>query len=110
MVRQSSKPPSKVSLIVHQSHSCQKVVQARTELDPVSSGEDFNLEEGDNGPDDPDDANTPGPSNLDSEPSLKNTRSGGSCAPDIAYFFREFDFPDAKKAGAKVMRACKECM
>ena len=110
MVRQSSKPPSKVSPIVHQSRSRQKVVQARTELNPVSSSEDFNLEEGDNGPDDPDDTNTPGPSNLDLEPSLKNTRSGGSCAPDIAYFFREFDFPDAKKAGAKVMRACKECM
>ena len=110
MVQQSSKPPSKVSLIVHQSRSRQKVVQARTELNPVSSSEDFNLEEGDNGPDDPNDTNTPGPSNLDLEPSLKNTRSGGSCAPDIAYFFREFDFPDAKKAGAKVMRACKECM
>ena len=110
MVRQSSKLPSKVSPIVHQSRSRQKVVQARTERNPVSSSEDFNLEEGDNGPDDPDDTNTPGPSNLDLEPSLKNTRSGGSCAPDIAYFFREFDFPDAKKAGTKVMRACKECM
>ena len=80
------------------------------ELDTVSGGKEFNLEEGDDGSDDPDDANTPGPSNSNLELPIRRTQSGGSCPPDIAYFFTQFDFPDAKKVNAKVMRGCNECM
>jgi hypothetical protein len=95
---------------------------ATTQVDPISSGEEFNLQV--IGEDDDDIYDVSG-SDLPDGPLTESTSShpvtsntalnpprpvGTHAALDIFHFFTEIEFPNATKVNERVQKVCKLCM
>jgi len=81
---------------------------ATTQLDPISSDEEFDLR----GHENVSDASDTDASNRPPEPAVHATRARNSpnSALDIHHFFTELEFPTAAKSQDRVRRACTLCM